>query len=114
MPDCLFCKIINREIPSEIVFEDDKVIAFKDINPLAPVHLLVVPKKHIQGLNDIIDQDEVMLGHLLMDVKKLAQEFNIAESGYRVVANTGSDGGQIIGHLHFHLIGGQALGSKLG
>lgn len=114
MADCLFCKIINHEIPSEIVFEDDLVIAFKDINPLAPVHLLVVPKKHIQGLNDIIDQDEVMLGHLLRDVKKLAQEFNIAESGYRVVANTGSDGGQIIGHLHFHLIGGQALGSKLG
>lgn len=114
MSDCLFCKIAAREIPGEIVYEDGEVLAFKDINPLAPVHLLVISKKHISDLNGTDESDEAMLGHLLTVIKKLAQEHGVADSGYRVVTNTGKDGGQIIKHLHFHLIGGKALGSKLG
>lgn len=114
MSDCLFCKIAAREIPGEIAYEDGEILAFKDINPLAPVHLLVIPKRHISDLNGTDEQDEALLGRLLSVTRKLAQEYGIADSGYRVVTNIGADGGQIIKHLHFHLIGGKALGSKLG
>lgn len=112
--DCLFCKIVNREIPSEVVFEDDQVMAFKDINPVAPIHLLVVPKKHLTSLNDVQAGDELLVGHLLKVAKDLAEKFGVAESGYRVVINIGENGGQIIKHLHFHVLGGQVLGTKLG
>jgi len=114
MSDCLFCKIVSREIPSEIVFEDDQVLAFKDLYPLAPVHLLIIPKKHLAGLQEIGPLEEELMGHLLLVAKQLAVEFQIAESGYRVVTNIGSDGGQVVKHLHFHLLGGKTLGSKLG
>ena len=114
LPDCIFCKIISHEIPCEIAYEDDEVIAFKDNQPLAPVHLLVVPKIHICNLNDVTPEYEPLIGHLFSVIRRLASEFGIAESGYRVITNTGTDGGQIIGHLHFHLLGGQALGSKIG
>jgi len=114
MSDCIFCKIVNKEIPSEVVFEDNEIIAFKDINPLAPVHLLVIPKKHVKDLNAVSPEDQPLMGRLLGVVKQLAYEHGVAESGYRVVTNIGSDGGQIVPHLHFHLIGGQKLGSKLG
>ena len=113
MSDCLFCKIIKREIPSTIVYEDDLTLGFKDINPLASVHLLIIPKKHIASLNDIKEEDQMLIGHLMMVAQKLANEFNVAESGYRLVTNIGKDGGQIIHHLHFHLLGGETLGSKL-
>lgn len=113
MSECIFCKIINKEIPSQIVFEDEQVLAFKDINPAAPVHLLVIPKKHRESLNDIDAADEALLGHILVVAKKLAQELGIADSGYRVVNNCGDDGGQVVKHLHFHLIGGQPLGVKI-
>ena len=112
--DCLFCKIALGEIPSEIVYEDDEVIAFKDIQPLAPVHLLVIPKNHLRSLNDVTSEYETLIGHLFGVIRRLAEEFGIVESGYRVVTNTGADGGQIIGHLHFHLLGGQALNAKIG
>jgi len=114
MADCLFCKIVDREIPGEIVFEDEQVLAFKDINPLAPVHVLIIPKQHISDLNEITANDESLLGHLLAVSKELAEKLGIAQSGYRVVTNIGKDGGQIIKHLHFHLLGGKELGSKLG
>ncbi len=114
MTDCLFCKINAREIPSEIVYEDEQVLVFKDINPLAPVHLLVIPKKHIDDLNGIQEEDEKLLAHLMMVIKEMAKEYGVQESGYRVITNIGEDGGQIIKHLHFHIIGGKALGSKLG
>lgn len=112
--DCIFCKIIRREIPSEIVYEDDEIIAFKDIQPLAPVHLLVIPKIHLCSLNDVTPEYENLIGRLLSVIRRLASEFGIAESGYRVVTNTGTDGGQVIGHLHFHLLGGQALNARIG
>jgi histidine triad (HIT) family protein len=107
MTDCIFCKIINKEIPSEIIYEDKEVVCFKDINPVAPVHLLVIPKKHLKNLNSAAQTDESLLGHILLITQMLAVECGIAESGYRVVANNGIDAGQIVDHLHFHLIGGQ-------
>ncbi|EGW38710.1 histidine triad nucleotide-binding protein [Desulfosporosinus sp. OT] len=114
MSDCIFCKIARREIPSEIVYEDDEIIAFKDIQPLAPVHLVVIPKSHLRSLNDVTSEYEALMGHLLGVIRRLASEFGVAESGYRVVTNTGTDGGQVVGHLHFHLLGGQALNAKIG
>jgi len=113
MDNCIFCKIVKKEIPSQVVFEDEEIIAFKDINPVAPVHLLVVPKKHIETLNDIEEADQALMGKILLVVKQLAKEFKVAESGYRVVNNCGKDGGQVVMHLHFHLIGGEPLGTKI-
>lgn len=113
MSDCIFCKIISKQIPSEIVFEDAQVVAFKDINPLAPVHLLVISKKHIESLQHVSLEDEGLLGHILIIARQLAQEFGIAESGYRVVTNIGEDGGQVVKHLHFHVLGGRILGTKI-
>lgn len=114
MSDCLFCKIVQKKIPSESVYEDEKILAFKDINPVAPVHILIIPKKHLSSVNDIMKEDEAVVGRIFAVAKELAHQFGIAESGYRVVTNTGTDGGQVIGHLHFHLIGGKALSSALG
>lgn len=113
MSDCIFCRIINKEIPSEIVFEDTEVLAFKDISPLAPVHLLVISKKHIESLHQAPPEDEGLLGHLLIVARQLAREFGVAESGYRVVTNIGEDGGQVVKHLHFHVLGGKTLGTKI-
>ncbi|MDQ7092286.1 histidine triad nucleotide-binding protein [Desulfosporosinus sp. PR] len=112
--DCIFCQIAQRKIPSEIIYEDDKLVAFKDIRPLAPVHLLVIPKSHLGSLNDVTPEHESLIGHLLGVIRRLAQEFGVAETGYRVVTNTGADGGQVVGHLHFHLLGGQALEARIG
>ena len=112
--DCIFCKIALREIPSELAYEDDEIIAFKDNQPLAPVHLLVIPKNHLRSLNDITPEYETLIGHIFSVIRRLASEFGIAESGYRVVTNTGTDGGQVVGHLHFHLLGGQALNATIG
>lgn len=113
MSDCIFCKILNKELPSEIVFEDDHVLAIKDINPLAPVHLLLISKKHIASLNEVLPEDEGLMGHILMLAQKLAREFGIAESGYRVVTNIGEEGGQVVKHLHFHVLGGKTLGVNI-
>ena len=112
--ECLFCRIIRREVPGEFVYEDNEVLAFKDIYPLAPVHLLVVPRIHIQSLNEAAPEHEKLLGQMLLVAKRLAAEFGVAETGYRLVTNMGSDGGQVVGHLHFHLLGGKALGTKIG
>lgn len=112
--DCLFCKIALREISSEIAFEDEEVMAFKDIQPLAPVHLIIIPKNHLRSLNDVTSEYKTLIGHLFGVIRQLAEEFGVAESGYRVVTNTGADGGQVVGHLHFHLLGGQALNAKIG
>ncbi|AFM42872.1 HIT family hydrolase, diadenosine tetraphosphate hydrolase [Desulfosporosinus acidiphilus SJ4] len=112
--DCIFCQIAQRKIPSDIIYEDDQVVAFKDIQPLAPVHLLVIPKHHLTNVNDVTPDFEGLIGHLFGVMRRLAQEFGVAETGYRVVTNTGADGGQVVGHLHFHLLGGQALEAKIG
>ncbi|GAB4149737.1 MAG: histidine triad nucleotide-binding protein [Cyanobacteria bacterium J069] len=106
--DTLFLKIIRREIPADIVYEDDLAIAFKDINPQAPVHLLVVPKQPLPSLADAVSEDHRILGHLLMTVKRVAEQMGL-DKGYRVVINTKADGGQTVDHLHLHLLGGRAM-----
>ena len=107
--DCVFCKIVQNEISSKKVFEDTEIIAFHDIAPKAPVHVLVLPKQHVVSLNDA---DEAMLGKLLTRVKLLARELGLAERGYKVINNCGKEGGQIVQHLHFHLLGGAPLQGK--
>lgn len=109
----IFTKIINREIPSDIVYEDDLVIAFKDISPQAPVHILIVPKKEIATINDVTQDDEIALGRLFTVAAKIAQENGIAENGYRVMVNCNKHGGQEVYHLHMHLLGGRPLGPML-
>jgi histidine triad (HIT) family protein len=104
MSDTIFGKIIRREIPADIVYEDDLVLAFKDINPQAPTHILVIPKKPIPRLSEATDEDADLMGYLLMIVKKVAQTANLTK-GYRVVINNGDDGGQTVDHLHLHILG---------
>ena len=111
--DCLFCKIVNKEIPSKIVYEDEEILAFHDINPLTPIHLLVIPKKHIESAIDIREEDEKLIGKIYTVIKKIARELGIDEKGFRVVTNCGEDGGQEVKHLHFHLLAGKKLGTKI-
>nr|WP_320048275.1 histidine triad nucleotide-binding protein [uncultured Desulfuromonas sp.] len=106
---CLFCKIVAGEIPAQIVYEDDLVIAFNDIDPQAPVHILVIPRKHIPGMNDIAEDDLVVMGRIHQVAVKLAEQCGISESGYRLVNNCNEHGGQAIAHLHYHLLGGRQL-----
>ncbi|MGS2744158.1 histidine triad nucleotide-binding protein [Halomonas sp. LS-001] len=105
--DCLFCKMINREIPADIVYEDDDVLAFNDINPQAPTHILIIPKKHIATLNDIEESDLAIIGRLQFTAARLAKEKGFAEDGYRVVMNCNEMGGQTVYHIHMHLMGGR-------
>ena len=107
--DCVFCKIVAGEIPGEILYQDEDVIAFCDINPVAPTHLLIVSKKHIPSLLDMTDADAPLIGHMTRVANQLAREHGVAESGYRLVINCGEQGGQVVPHLHMHLIGGRAL-----
>lgn len=107
---CIFCRIINREVPGDIVYEDDHVVAFRDINPQAPVHLLIVPRRHIPSLAGATADDTELLGRLLQAANALAKQFELDGSGYRVVTNCGNNGGQVVYHLHFHLLGGKPLG----
>jgi len=109
MSDCLFCKIAAKEIPSKIVYEDNMVVAFEDINPSAPVHILLIPRKHLSSLNDISADDKTLLGHTQMVVAQIAREQNIAADGYRLVINCGPMGGQEVMHLHYHLLGGREM-----
>jgi histidine triad (HIT) family protein len=104
--DCIFCKIIAGEIPSDQVYSDEKVIAFKDISPKAPVHLLIVPREHIESLQDLQPQHQDLMGHIMLLLPKLAKEQGL-DGGFRTVINTGQDGGQVVYHLHVHLLGGK-------
>lgn len=104
--DCLFCKIVNREIPSEFLYEDDDFVVFKDINPAAPVHLLLVPKKHIRSMNDITDEHDPVISGLFKVAKQMAKEQGVNESGYKLLFNVEKGGGQVIFHIHLHLMGG--------
>lgn len=104
--DCIFCKIVNKEIPTDLLYEDDQVIVFKDINPLAPVHLLLVPKKHIRSINDLEDADKTVVVDLIMAAKEMAAKMSVDKSGYRLFFNVEKGGGQEVFHLHLHLIGG--------
>lgn len=105
--DCLFCLISQGRAPAQVVFEDNRVIAFKDINPKAPIHLLIIPKKHYFSLNDVSEKDEGLLGHLIFVASRLAQEKGLKTTGYRLIINTGPDSGQQIFHLHLHLLAGR-------
>lgn len=109
MPDCFFCKIIRGEIPSEKIFDDENFLAFKDIHPKAPTHLLVIPKKHIASLADIQAEDAPLIGQLMHRVALIGEQLGIAEKGYKVVMNIREHGGQVIPHIHVHLLGGKAL-----
>lgn len=109
MKDCIFCKISSGQIPSRVVFQDEEVFAFEDVNPQAPVHVLVIPKRHMEGLNDTKPGDKAFLGHLFETAIRVAEKKGITESGYRVVANTGRNGGQTVFHLHLHVLGGRQM-----
>ena len=113
MENCLFCKIVNGKIPSEKVYEDDEIIAFKDINPVAPIHILLIPKKHIPSLAYIEKEDEALIGKIYSTIKKIAEDNGFKEKGFRVIANCGEDGGQEVMHIHFHIIAGEKLGTKI-
>jgi histidine triad (HIT) family protein len=112
MSDCLFCRILRREIPATIVYEDDLLLAFKDIFPQAPVHILLVPKVHCDGLNDLTPEALAAVPRILEVAAKLAQEQGISQRGWRLLANCGEHAGQTVFHLHFHLLGGKSLGGK--
>ena len=107
--DCLFCKIIDKEIPSNIVYEDEHVLAFEDLNPQAPVHMLVIPKKHISASLDIQEEDNELIGRMFQAANTIAKEKGIAERGFRTVMNCNSDAGQTVFHIHLHLLGGRAM-----
>ncbi|MCJ7703570.1 MAG: histidine triad nucleotide-binding protein [Anaerolineales bacterium] len=109
MSDCIFCKIIAGEIPSTKVYQDQTVTAFRDINPVAPTHILIIPNKHIPSVNDLAPGDEAAAGYLFTVAQKIAAQEGLSDSGYRLVINTGPDGGQVVFHLHLHLLGGRKL-----
>lgn len=113
MSDCVFCKIINREIPSQIVYEDEKVIAFKDINPVAPVHVLLVPKNHITSVKEVNTDNVRIIGDIHLAANEVAKKMGIYDRGFRLINNCGADAGQTVQHLHYHLIGGVNLGTKI-
>jgi histidine triad (HIT) family protein len=109
MADCLFCKIIRREIPGKIVFEDDELLAFEDINPQAPTHVLIIPKRHIESLNVLEAGDDGIVGTIVRRAAAIAKERGISGSGYRTVFNTNRDAGQTVFHIHLHLLGGRGM-----
>ena len=114
MDECIFCKIVRGDMPATVVYKDEQVTAFRDINPVAPTHILVVPNKHIPSTNDVAEQDEQLLGHMLAVVKPIADGERITESGYRLIVNTGPDANQVVFHLHLHVIGGQRMRHRMG
>ena len=109
MEDCVFCKIISGDIPSEKVYEDDDLFAFEDLNPAAPVHVLIIPKKHVETLRDIGEADRELIGAIFVAANKIAIEKGLAEEGFRIVANCGENGGQTVFHVHYHLLGGRRM-----
>lgn len=113
MEDCLFCKIIKGEVPSSKVYEDEEILAFKDIQPAAPIHILVIPKKHITSLAHLEKEDEAVIGKIYTVMNQIAEEQGFRQNGYRVIVNCGKDGGQEVMHLHFHLLAGKQLGEKI-
>lgn len=104
MSDCIFCKIAEKDIPSNVVYEDEQIVCFHDLEPQAPVHVLIIPKKHMSSLDDVSEEDAEILGHLMVKVKDIAKELGL-ENGYRLVNNCGADGFQTVKHVHFHLLG---------
>jgi histidine triad (HIT) family protein len=111
---CIFCKIVSREAKAEIVYHDDQVTAFRDIHPVAPTHILLVPNKHIESVGTLEVEEEPLMGHLFTVARKLAEQEGIARGGFRLITNTGTNGGQTVYHLHVHLIGGQRMRYPMG
>jgi histidine triad (HIT) family protein len=111
---CIFCKIANNQARSTIIHQDDRVTAFRDSHPVAPTHVLIIPNKHIRSLNELQDEDETLMGHMFIVARQIASTEGIHEGGYRIIMNTGIDGGQSVFHLHLHLIGGQRMKHPLG
>lgn len=112
--DCIFCHIVSGKIPGDIVYQDEEVIAFRDINPQSPVHLLIIPREHFTSLADINDKETCLIGHMVGVAKQLAIDEGISGNGYRLVINCGKQGGQLVPHLHMHLMGGRQLSGQLG
>ncbi len=110
MDDCIFCQIANKKSPAELEYEDDEIVAFRDINPKAPVHILIVPKRHIASVTELLPGDALLVGDMVLVAKRLAEEKGISEDGYRLVINAGKHSGQVVDHLHLHLLGGKILG----
>lgn len=111
---CIFCKIADGKAPAEILYQDDTVVAFRDINPHAPVHVLIIPRAHIASLSALTSEHRELVGHIIEAANEIARAEGIAERGYRLIANCGPEGGQIVPHIHFHLLGGRQLPGKLG
>ena len=109
MNDCLFCKMISGEIPCDIVYENESVFAFRDIDPKAPTHILLIPRKHIRSINELGESEQNLAGELLLTAKKIAKDEGIDESGFRTIFNTNSDGGQTVFHIHMHILGGRKM-----
>ena len=112
--DCIFCKIVAAEIPADRLVHNDYVTAFRDINPAAPTHILIIPNKHVASVNELTEADEILVGKMFTTARALAKEEGIDESGYRLILNTGPDGRQVVFHLHMHLIGGQRMKHPMG
>ena len=113
MEECTFCKIVKGEIPSSKIYEDDEILAFNDINPAAPIHILVIPKKHIKSLIELTPDDELLIGKIYTVINKIAEKLNFKDSGFRVIVNCGKDAGQEVEHLHFHVLAGAKFGDKI-
>lgn len=113
MENCIFCKIIKGEIPSEKVYEDEKILAFKDINPAAPIHILVIPKKHIENVLEVEPEDKETIADIFQAINKIAKQLGIEEDGFRIINNCGKDAGQEVMHLHFHMLAGGKMGPKI-
>jgi histidine triad (HIT) family protein len=111
---CVFCKIVSGEVKAEIVFRDDQVTAFRDMHPVAPIHILIVPNQHIESVGTLETEEEQLMGHLFTVARKLAEEEEISKEGFRLITNTGTNGGQTVFHLHVHLIGGQRMRYPMG
>lgn len=109
MQNCIFCKIVARQIPIEPVYEDEEILAFRDINPQAPVHVLVIPKKHMANILELSDKDDALLSRMHRVIRQLAKELGVADEGFRLVVNTKDNGGQTVHHLHFHILGGRFM-----
>ena len=114
MPDCIFCNIVKGKSPATIVYKDEVITAFLDIYPVAPVHILIVPNKHIASVNEVLPEDEPLMGRLFTVARKLAEREGIHENGYRLIVNTGTHGRQVVYHLHMHLMGGQRMRHPIG
>jgi histidine triad (HIT) family protein len=106
---CVFCQIANKEIPAKFIFENDSLMAFNDLHPVAPVHVLIVPKRHISTVNDITTNDELLLGEMVLLAKQIAKDNGIASGGYKLIFNCGENGGQVVQHIHLHLVGGEKI-----